>query len=313
MSIAELRTQPGAQPGAQPGGWSRSNGRQADKRTGGFWPFGKSAANAGSARPRRAATKTKSIGLIGLFLTLMRLAAWVAVLLLTLFVVGVISLGLVHGYRTLIASEHFAVSSVEISGNRQLSNAELLSLSGISGGKSILEVSLREISSRLLANPWVENVTVRRILPGGVSIHIEEKEPFFWIQQAGVLQYADRLGRPIAPVELGRFVSLPVLIVEDGVSAEWTALQDWMLAVERGEYPFGFPEVAWLKLEEAGQIRLYLEDRGLEVVMDLGAWREHGRLLNRVWEDLRVRGELERVGHIAVMSGKAWVQAKASR
>lgn len=308
MSIAELRV--------RPGGLSGSNGRKVNKRTGGFWAFGKSAAGASPARPRKAATKTK--GLIELSLTqsallLMRLAAGVAGLLLALFVVGVISLGLVHGYRSLTASKHFAVSSVEISGNRQLSNAELLSLSGISVGESILEVSLGEINSRLLANPWVESVTVRRVLPGGVSIHVQEKEPFFWVQQAGVLQYADRLGDPIAPVELGRFVSLPFLIIEDGVGADRTALQDWMLVVERMGYPFGFPEVAWLKLEEAGLVRLYLEDRGMEVIMDLGAPREHGRLLNRVWEDLRIRGELERVGRMAVMSGKAWVQAKANR
>jgi cell division protein FtsQ len=243
----------------------------------------------------------------------MEASAWIVGLLLALFILGMLSLGLVHGYRTLTASEHFAVSSVEISGNNKLSNAEILGLSGISGEESILEVSLREINARLLADPWVESVTVRRILPGKVSIHVREKEPFFWIQQAGILQYTDRLGKPIAPVELGRFVSLPVLIVEHGVRADCSEFQEWMLAVERREYPFGFPEVAWLKLEEAGLVRLYLEDLGLEVVMDLGAWQEHGRLLNRVWEDLRVRGELDRVGRITVMSGKAWVQAKTSR
>lgn len=304
MSIAELRV--------RPGGWPGSGGRKANKRTGGVWLFGKPAKD-GPARPARGAGKARGIGPVGLFLALMRLGSWIGGLVLALFAVGVISLGLVHGYRAVTASKHFAVSSVEISGNRQLSNAEILSLSGISVGESILEVSLGEINARLLANPWVESVTVRRILPGGVSIHVQEKEPFFWVQQAGVLQYADRFGNPIVPVELGRFVSLPALIVEDGVGAEWAALQDWMLAVERMEYPFGFPEVAWLKLEAAGLVRLYLEDRGLEVVMDLEAWREHGRLLNRVWEDLRARGELERVGRMAVMSGKAWVQAKTGR
>jgi cell division protein FtsQ len=310
MSIAELRIGHQARSGAWPGGWSGSNARQANKRTSWFWPFGESTAHAGQARSGKAAKGTKSIGL---FLRLVRFAAWAVGLLLALFVLGMLSLGLVHGYRTLTASEHFAVSSVEISGNSQLSNAEILSLSGITGEESILEVSLREINSRLLADPWVESVTVRRILPGKVSIHVREKEPFFWIQQAGILHYADRLGNPIAPVELGRFVSLPALIIEEGVSADWGGLQEWMLAVERMEYPFGFSDVAWLKLEEADIVRLYLEDHDLDIVMDFGAWQEHGRILNRVWEDLRIRGELERVGRITVKSGKAWVQAKASR
>lgn len=301
-SIAEIRV--------KPGGWLGSNGRKANKRARKFWSFAPSTANSSSSGRIRTSARPRKIGPAGIIAWLARFVIWTVMILLTMFILLAVSLGLVHGYRSLTGSTHFAVSSVEISGNRQLSYAELLSLSGITVGESILEVSLAQINAKLLANPWVKSVTVRRVLPGGVSIHVQEREPFFWIQQAGALYYADHNGMPIVPVELGRFVSLPALIVEDEALTDRAVLQEWISAVERMEYPFGFPEVAWLKVEDANIVRFFLEDRGMEVALDLGDWREHGRLLNRVWQDLIARGELERVGRMAVMAGKVWVQAK---
>lgn len=303
MSIAELRV--------RSGGWLGTEGRKSNKRARKFWLlFTPAASNQASGRRVKVAAESQRRGIAGLFVHMGKVFAWIVCTLLVLTLLGAISLGMIHGYRALTSSGHFAVGSVEITGNRQLSYAELLSLSGIAIGDSILEVSLGEINSRLLRSPWVESATVRRILPGGVSLHVVEREPFFWIQQAGVLHYADRFGNPFAPLELGRFVSLPVLIVEDEAQLRRAVFQEWMRAVERMEYPFGFSEAAWIKEEEANIVRVYLEDQGMEVTMDFSAWREHGGLMNRVWNDLRARGELDRVGRLTVMSGKVWVQAK---
>lgn len=305
MSTVELRF--------RPGDWATDGGRRSEKRARTFRSLlGPAAVNTGQDRRSQAAGKQRKGVLAGLAASFARIVGWSLGGLCGVLLLGAVSLGLIHGYRALTSLEHFAVTSVEVSGNRQLSTAEILNLSGIVVGGSILKVSLAEVNSRILRSPWVESVTVRRVLPGGVFIRVEEREPFFWIQQAGVLYYADRFAAPIVPVELGRFVSLPTLLVEEGARPDRSAMQDWMRAVERMEYPFGFQEIAWLKVEEANLVRVFLEDRGMEVSMDLGAWREHGRLLNRVWEDLRVRGELERVARITVMSGKVWVQIRQS-
>jgi len=306
VSIAEIRV--------KPGGWLGVGKSKANKRVRKFWPLFTPAAGKQASRQRvQGAAKSSKAGMVGAFVHAGKILAWAVCIVLVLILLGAVSLGMVHVYRALTAAEHFAVSNVEITGNRQLSNAELLHLSGIAIGESILEVNLGEINARLLRSPWVESATVRRILPHGVSIQVVEREPFFWIQQSGVLFYADRFGRPIVPVELGRFVSLPALIVEEEAQPDTEVLQQWMHAVERMEYPFGFSEIAWLKVEEANIVRVYLEDRGMEVDMDLSVWREHGRLLNWVWQDLRTRGELDLVGRMAIMSGKVWVQARASR
>ncbi len=301
----------------RPGGWFSPGTRKSNK-----WMGGKSAASVPkrAAKPpvkparNKAARRPVRIGglLAALILFVLRFFGWTLGLLLVATLLGSISLGLIYGYRALTTSAHFAVSHVEIVGNRQLSTPEVLNLSGVTVGMNLLEVSLGEVSRKLQHNPWVESATVRRVLPDGVAIDIVEREPFFWVQQGGTLFYADRNGVPIAALELGRFVSLPVLILEQGVEPNWRLLEEWVRAVERLEFPFGFSDVAWLKVEDANLLRIHLEDRGLVIHFGLSDWRGHRVIMNQVWEDLRSRGELNNIERLTVMSGKAWVQLKQS-
>lgn len=304
MSVAAIRL--------RAGGWFNPGARKGNK-----WQRQQRL----PASPKRAAKPAKNLAaakhkvrvgasLVASMLFVLRVFGWLMGLVSVLALLIGISLGLVVGYRALTNSSHFAVSHVEITGNRQLSTAEVLNLSGVTVGMSILEVSLGEMSRRMKHNPWIETVMVRRILPDGVAIEITEREPFFWIQQGGALYYADRNGTPIAALELGRFVSLPVLIVEEGAEPNWALLGDVVRAMERLEFPFGFPEVGWLKVEDANILRIYLEDQGMVVHFDMSNWREHRRIMSQVWEDLRSRGELHNIVRLTIMAGKAWAQSK---
>jgi cell division protein FtsQ len=298
MSVAELRL--------RPGGWFASS---KGKRKSGFVTTAlKSSKPARNVSKGSEALKGASLGNFAIILV--RVIGWLISILFVVVLLGAISLGLIYGYRTLTSSDHFAVSRVEISGNKQLSSSEILSLSGISIGASILEVSLGDMGRKLQGNPWVESVAVRRILPNGVAIEVAEREPFFWVQQAGVLYYADRNGSPIAPLEPGRFVSLPTLIIDDGAKPNWRMLTEWIQAMELLEFPFRFSEIAWLKVEDANILRIFLEEKGMVIHFELNGWQEHREILHQVWEDLLAREELEKVARLTVMSGKAWVQTK---
>jgi len=306
MSVADLY--------ARPGDWLPLGTRKTGSRT--RKPAPKTGALKKAKSTRKVVNRAKKER-VGFFSTLhagllflVRLLGWLAAVVLVMLLLGAISLGLVYGYRGLMSSEHFAVSEVNIVGNRQLSSAEVLNLSGISRGMNILEVSLADMSQSLRGNPWIENVTVRRQLPDQISIEVQEREPLFWVQQAGTMYYADRNGSPIAPLELGRFVSLPTLILDQAKERSTRILQDWVQSVERLEYPFGFSEIAWLMLEDANMLVIYLEDRAMHIHFDLSDPRQHRDVLGLVWEDLQKRQELDRVARLTVMSGKAWIQEK---
>jgi len=95
--------------------------------------------------------------------------------------VTVLSAVLLYGaYRVggfLLSTKALTVTRITISGNTQLSSAEILSrLDGLSG-RNMLMISIEEWRQKVLASPWVEDAAIRRVLPGTVDVMIAERHP----------------------------------------------------------------------------------------------------------------------------------------
>jgi cell division septal protein FtsQ len=105
------------------------------------------------------------------------------------------------------------VQSVNIEGASDLDSGELASLSGLRGA-SLLSPPFEDARARLLAIPWVHDVSFRRDLPRGVTIRVEERRPAAYWSVSGVDYLVDAEG-----IVLGVGVAdgqVP-LIVETGV------------------------------------------------------------------------------------------------
>jgi cell division protein FtsQ len=70
---------------------------------------------------------------------------------------------------------------VSVGGNRHVTAAELVGLSGLHGGQSLLALSPRRIADRLLTHYWIKEVTVQRDFPHAVRLQIVEREEIAWI------------------------------------------------------------------------------------------------------------------------------------
>ena len=71
----------------------------------------------------------------------------------------------------------FRVAQVTVSGNERLSRGEVLALVDGLQGLNILGVDLAEWQDRLLGSTWVEEATLRRVLPGTIEVAIRERRP----------------------------------------------------------------------------------------------------------------------------------------
>jgi len=71
---------------------------------------------------------------------------------------------------------------VVISGNHRAAATDLLSLSGLHRGQSLLVTSLARVRENLLAHPWVKDTTLGRRLPHTLTIRVEEREETAWIE-----------------------------------------------------------------------------------------------------------------------------------
>jgi cell division septal protein FtsQ len=79
--------------------------------------------------------------------------------------------------RTLLGSEALRVQEIAVEGNERLSTAEIEQLVDGLRGRNILEVDFDHYERRILASPWVSDVTLFRALPARIKIRVVERVP----------------------------------------------------------------------------------------------------------------------------------------
>lgn len=234
-----------------------------------------------------------------------RALLWLLGLSLVVVLVAAVSLGLLMGFRWLTVSPFFALSEIEVTGNVRLTAEEVVSLAGVDLGANTLELRIADVERRVAADPWARSVAVRRVLPGGLAIRVEERAPVYWVRTGSGLSYAEADGSVIAPVSADRFTACPLL---DAAPAEdLSGLGGRLAGLDGAGLPVRAAQAAWIKVRHGG-LELYFEDRALSLLVSDEGWDGNMRRLSLVWEDLARRGEASRVREIRVLGGKVWVR-----
>ena len=76
-----------------------------------------------------------------------------------------------------LTAEALTITRITVSGNTRISRAEVLSLLDGLSGRHMLLLNLEEWRRRILDSPWVEDVAIRRVLPGTIDVAIAERQP----------------------------------------------------------------------------------------------------------------------------------------
>ena len=115
----------------------------------------------------------------------------------------------------LATAPQFAVERIEAPATPRVSEAWLADALEPLRGQNLLRLSLPAVRGALAGHPWIAGVAVRKDLPDGLTVMVEERRPAAVAasgegggEEAWV--YLDADGRPIAPVE-GAPVELPRL------------------------------------------------------------------------------------------------------
>ncbi len=93
----------------------------------------------------------------------------VMIILLCIFM---FSMGLV----TLLKSDLFNLSEIEIVGNSILKKDEVINEEKLITKKNIFSYNLKDIKKEIQSNPYVDDVKVKRKLPNKIIITVKEKE-----------------------------------------------------------------------------------------------------------------------------------------
>ncbi len=95
-------------------------------------------------------------------------------------VVGTIALVIAAGWsatRLVLTTPALQVGHLTVRGNERLSTGEVLALVDELRGQNILTVQIGEWRERVLSSPWVEDATIRRVLPSTLEITVRERRP----------------------------------------------------------------------------------------------------------------------------------------
>ncbi|NCC25141.1 MAG: FtsQ-type POTRA domain-containing protein [Deltaproteobacteria bacterium] len=236
------------------------------------------------------------------------LFAFVAKAALFFILVAGISLGLLYSYRWMTTSQIFALQTIRISGNHHLRIDQVEAIAGLSRGENLLDQSVRTLQGRLMADPWVAEASVRRILPDTLIIEVKERAPAFWIRDGKTLAYADDRGRVIDRIVPGGFYSLPLLEQDPG--AEDETIRRVLNMFEARAMPCTLREVTLIRNAPGGFVHLFLGEAGPWIVVDTTNAARGNRALSAVWQDLRARGELDMVAEVMALGDKVWVKFK---
>ncbi|MBM3779152.1 MAG: FtsQ-type POTRA domain-containing protein [Acidimicrobiia bacterium] len=96
--------------------------------------------------------------------------------------------------RLALSSGWLVVGRIDVGGTRYLSRGEVLSLLDGLQGRNMLRVDLGEWQERLRASSWVEQASLRRVLPGRISVTVVEREPLGVARLGQELYLIDRGG-----------------------------------------------------------------------------------------------------------------------
>ncbi|WP_235890891.1 cell division protein FtsQ/DivIB [Pararhizobium mangrovi] len=138
-----------------------------------------------------------------------------------------------HGQAALEAvgsAVGFPVNDVNITGNVETSEIDVLQQLGLDGDTSLLTIDAHAARDQLVKLPWVADAEVRKVYPGSLNIHLRERKAFAIWQHAGQLSLIERSGRVIAPFVQGtKFAALP-LYVGRGAQEKAAAFNDLLSA-----------------------------------------------------------------------------------
>lgn len=101
--------------------------------------------------------------------------AWLAARLLALALV--LGYAAYRGVTLIAAASSLQIGHMVVRGHERLSTGEVLALVEGLRGQNILAVKLDDWQQKLLASPWVEGATIRRVLPSTVEIWVYERRP----------------------------------------------------------------------------------------------------------------------------------------
>lgn len=111
---------------------------------------------------------------------------------ITFFISSILLIGIVIIFA--FTAPIFNIKKIEVEGNNIVAKENIISLSELKTGENIFKFNGNSIIQKIKENKYVEDIKVKRILPGTVKIIIQEREIKYQIGLINSFVYIDKNG-----------------------------------------------------------------------------------------------------------------------
>jgi len=194
-------------------------------------------------------------------------------------------------------AESFLLAEIDVVGNRVLTDAEVIGLSGLEMGTNLLTVRIGDVESAVRRSPRVHRVRASRALPNKMIVTLDEKLPVALVAVGrGKVVEVSRDGVFLPAVERSASVDLPLITGVETAGGGAPAADDVNSALKlivqaRDEVPALAAEMSEVRIAPGSGLVIYTVADGAEIRIGSGALNADGmKRLSMVLSDLRSRG-----------------------
>jgi cell division protein FtsQ len=122
-------------------------------------------------------------------------------------------LGLLNDARDAAANAAgFHIAAVSLSGEKQVSRAEIFAAAGVTERASLLFLDVDAARARLKAIPWIADATVQKLYPDRLQITVTERDAFALWQLDGKVSVISADGTVVGTLADWHFAGLPLVV-----------------------------------------------------------------------------------------------------
>ncbi len=214
---------------------------------------------------------------------------------------GGLSLACISGSQLLTSSPYFGIRNIVVTGIDDDLRQELIKMSGLKEGESLLSIDPAAVKRNIEAHPWVKSALLKKELPHTLHIKAEHEEPVA-IVLLGQMYLMDGDGITFKEVEMNDPVDFPVvtgLCTDDRNNGAYLKqVASFLHAFCSVEAPISEEALSEVHVQEGGALSIYFSTLPFKVVFGKDDFIEKIKCLTRIIEHLRVTHRLYQVRSI---------------
>lgn len=241
--------------------------------------------------------------------------------LLKLVAILTVCVGLVFGAREgwhwATTSRTFALADVQVLGQSEATDVELVRLGGILLGQNLVRMDVSAMERSIATHPWVKSVRVTRHFPSRLTVEVEEHRPVALLS-LGELYVVNEDSVPFKRLKAGDGFDLPVItgmdrgsfgeLRSEGLETLRTAVA--LIEAYGTEPAIAKQPLAEVKLHPEGVTAVTTD--GQEIEFGEGEVTAKLRRLSRVRQELHARAMVAEVIRLDNRSRPSWVAVQVA-